>query len=232
MFIRTGLALAALLVAGTLLAGAAEPGHPDHHALESTQPNPQPAKAVNDRCPIQGEEIDEETPMHQWRGHSIGFCCPGCDKKWDVKPDAEKDAFLAKYVKIVPPTPAVNLARQFQAARAAGDTAALDRLFLGERKASVLQNGRDAGTWERYREDHLTPELKSIGATAWRTVTESEASFGATTIVSQTVMLTAGEGSTKRELSAAVTLVVVDDGGTPKIVHMHWSTHELQAGKK
>lgn len=232
MFIRTSIILAALLAAGTLLAGAAQPGHHDHHAPKTTQPSPQPAKAVNDRCPIQGEEIDLETPMRQWRGHSIGFCCPGCDKKWDAKPDAEKDAFLAKYVKLAPPTPAVDLARRFQAARAAGDTAAMDRMFLGEGKASVLQNGRDAGTWERYREDQFKTELKSIGATAWRTVTESEASFGATTIVSQTVTLTTGEGSKKRELSAAVTLVVVDDGGTPQIAHMHWSSQEVPAGKK
>ncbi|MBL8964211.1 MAG: hypothetical protein JNK70_09085 [Phycisphaerae bacterium] len=232
MFIRTGLALAALLVAGALLAGAAQPGHQDHHAPKAIQPSPQPAKAVNDRCPIQGEAIDADTPMRQWRGHSIGFCCPGCDKKWDAKPDAEKDAFLAKYVKLAPPTPAVDLARRLQAARAAGDTAALDRLFLGGGKATVLQNGRDAGTWERYREDHLKPDFKALGATAWRTVTESETSLGAATIVSQTVTLTVGEGSKMRELSAAVTLVVVDDGGTPKVAHMHWSSHEVGAGKK
>ena len=232
MFIRTSIILAALLAAGTLLAGAAQPGHHDHHAPKTTQPSPQPAKAVNDRCPIQGEEIDPETPMRQWRGHSIGFCCPGCDKKWDAKPDAEKDAFLAKYVKLALPTPAVDLARRFQAARAAGDTAAMDRMFLGDGKTNVLQNGRDAGTWERYREEHLKPDFKALGATAWRTVTESETSLGAATIVSQTVALTAGEGPNKRELSAAVTLVVVDDGGTPKIVHMHWSSHEVAAGKK
>ena len=51
-------------------------------------------------------------------------------------------------------------------------------------------------------------------------------------IVTQTVTLTVGEGSKKRELSAAVTLVVVDDGGTPKIAHMHWSLHEVAEGKK
>jgi hypothetical protein len=232
MFIRTSIIFAALLAAGTLLAGAVQPGHHDHHVPKTTQPSPQSAKAVNDRCPIQGEEIDAETPMRQWRGHSIGFCCPGCDKKWDAKPDAEKDAFLAKYVKLAPPTPAVDLARRLQAARAAGDTASLDRLFLGGGKATVLQNGRDAGTWERYRDDHVKPEFKAVGATVWRTVTESEASLGTATIVSQTVTLTVGEGSKKRELSAAVTLVVVDDGGTPKVTHMHWSSHEVAAGKK
>lgn len=232
MLIRTGIVVAALLAAVALLAGAAQPGYQDHQAPKATEPSPQSAKAVNDRCPILGEEIDEETPMRQWRGHSIGFCCPGCDKKWDAKPDAEKDTFLAKYVKLAPPTPAVDLARRFQVARAAGDIAALDRLFVGGGKATVLQNGSDAGTWERYRDDHLKPELMAIGATAWRTVTESQASFGATTIVSQTVILTGGEGSKKRELSAAVTLVVVDDGGTPKVVHMHWSSLEVAAGKK
>ncbi|HEX2837380.1 MAG TPA: hypothetical protein VHN77_04545 [Phycisphaerales bacterium] len=232
MFIRPGTIFAGLLAAGTLLAGTAQLGHQDHSVSKTTQPSPQLAKAVNDRCPIRSEEIDEETPMRQWRGHAIGFCCPGCDKKWDAKPDAEKDAFLAKYVKLAPPTPAVDLARRFQAARAAGDTAALDRLFLGGGRATVLQNGSDAGTWERYRESHLEPEFKAIGVTTWRTVTESEVSLGATTIVSQTVTLTLGEGSTKRELSAAVTLVVVNDDGTPKVAHMHWSSHEVAASKK
>jgi hypothetical protein len=232
MFIRTSIILAALLAAGTLLAGADQPGHQDHQAPNTTQSSPQPAKAVNDRCPIQGEEIDSETPMRVWRGHAIGFCCPGCDTKWDAKPDAEKDAFLAKYVKVAPASSAVELARRFQAARAGGDSVALDGMFLTGGKATVLHNGSDAGTWERYRDEHLKPELRTLGVAGWRTVTETETPFGAATLVGQTVTLIVSEGPREREFSAAVTLLVVDDARTPKIAHMHWSSREVKTDKE
>lgn len=232
MFGRTSIVLAMLIVVGVLLAGAAQPGHQDHHAPNATQPGAQPTRAVNDRCPIRGEEIDSETQMRVWRGHAIGFCCPGCDTKWDAKPDAEKDAFLAKYVKVAPASSAVELARRFQAARAAGDSAALNGMFLSGGKATVLHNGTDAGTWERYRDEHLKPELKTLGVAGWRTVTETETPFGAATLVGQTVTLIASEGPRKREFSVAVSLLVVDDAGTPKIAHMHWSSREVKADKK
>ena len=232
MFGRTSIVLAMLIVVGVLLAGAAQPGHQDHHAPNATQPGAQPTRAVNDRCPIRGEEIDSETQMRVWRGHAIGFCCPGCDTKWDAKPDAEKDAFLAKYVKVAPASSAVELARRFQAARAAGDSTALDGMYLSDGKATVLHNGGDAGTWEQYRDEHFKPELKTLGVAAWRTVTETETPFGAATLVGQTVTLTSGDGAKRRELSAAVSLVVVNDAGTPKIAHLHWSSRELKTEKK
>jgi hypothetical protein len=227
MFVQLAIVLAAFL-----MIGAPQHDHHDHQALPAKQPDSRPARAINDRCPIQGETIDTETPMRVWRGHSIGFCCPGCDKKWDAKSDADKDAFLAKYVKVMPASPAVELARRFQAARAVGDSTALDGMFLSDGKANVLQNGSDAGSWERYRDERLKPELKALGLSTWRTVTETEIPFGDATLVSQTVTITAGEGTTKRELSAAITLVVVIDAGTPKIAHMHWSALEVKPDRK
>lgn len=58
---------------------------------------------VNDVCPIKGHEIDKDSPTRVFKGHTIGFCCPGCDTKWDAKPEAEKAAFVARYVKIEVP---------------------------------------------------------------------------------------------------------------------------------
>lgn len=228
---RTSIVLA-MLVVGALLTGAAQQGHQDQHAPKATQPAAQPTRAVNDRCPIRGQEIDSETPMRVWRGHAIGFCCPGCDTKWDAKPDAEKDAFLDKYVRVAPASSAVELARRFQAAHASGDLATLDGMFISGGKATVLHNGSDAGTWERYRDEHLKPELKTLGVAGWRPVTETESPFGAATLVGQTVTLTSGEGAKRREFFAAVTLLVVDDAGTPKIAHMHWSSREVMTEKK
>ncbi len=102
MLSRSLIVPAALLISCTFLAIAAQPEHRGHHTPASSVPKqPQP---VNDRCPIRGAEVDPETPQRMWKGHAIGFCCPGCDTKWDAKADAEKDAFLARYVKSEPAT--------------------------------------------------------------------------------------------------------------------------------
>ena len=125
MLVRTAIAVVAAVSLAALLAGAAQPGHENHHAVKGTQPDRQPARAINDRCPIQGGEVDSETAMRVWRRRAIGFCSPGCDTKWDVKPDSEKDAFLGRFVKVGPASAAVDLARRFHAARAVGDSSAL-----------------------------------------------------------------------------------------------------------
>ena len=96
----------------------------------------------------------------------------------------------------------------------------------------MLQNGSDAGTWERYREEYLKPELKVFGTSTWRTVTEAESPLGTATLVRQTVTFTAGEGAKKKVLSVAVTLVIVDHGGTLKIAHMHWSSRDTTSDRK
>lgn len=49
--------------------------------------------AVNKMCPISGRAIDGKSFI-DYKGHRIGFCCPGCDDKflaWDAK---KKDAFV------------------------------------------------------------------------------------------------------------------------------------------
>jgi YHS domain-containing protein len=62
-------------------------------------------KPVNQTCPITGEEIDGETTM-AYKGQTLGFCCPGCDTKFEKKTAAEKDAFLGKFVKVSAEQPA------------------------------------------------------------------------------------------------------------------------------
>ncbi|MCC6322972.1 MAG: hypothetical protein IT438_16230 [Phycisphaerales bacterium] len=229
MFIRASLVVATLFVSGSILA-VAQPEH--QQSRESPSPAAQPAKAVNDRCPIKGEEVDSESPTRVWRGHTIGFCCPGCETKWDARTDGEKDAFLAKYVRVAPASPCVEVARRFQAAMTAGDVAAIDRLFLGNGKATVLENGSDEGTWERYRDEHLKPELKDLAGYQWRTATETESAIGTARLISQTGTFTIGEGKQRKAFFAAITFVVVDDGGAPKVAHMHWSSREIKADHK
>ncbi len=41
----------------------------------------------NKVCPVMGEEVDSEAPTEQYNGKTIGFCCPGCDKKFKKDPE-------------------------------------------------------------------------------------------------------------------------------------------------
>lgn len=44
-------------------------------------------KIWNKVCPVQGEEVDPEAPTTEYNGKTIGFCCPGCDKKFKKDPE-------------------------------------------------------------------------------------------------------------------------------------------------
>jgi YHS domain-containing protein len=41
----------------------------------------------NKVCPIKGEEIDADAPTVEYNGKVIGFCCPGCDSKFQKDPE-------------------------------------------------------------------------------------------------------------------------------------------------
>lgn len=232
MHTRLLIALALVLVGSVTIAAQPAHSHHDPAAVSSRPAQAQPAKPVNDRCPIKGEEVDLETPTRTWRGHLIGFCCPGCDTKWDGKPDSEKDAFLAKYVKVDSASAPLKLAKQFQSAMTAGDLAAMNKLFLADGKATVLENGADEGSWENYRDGHLKAELKDLVGYVWNTKLETETRNGTTSIISQVGTFSIGPDAARRTFSAAITFVVVDDAGTPRIAHMHWSSRESKAPAK
>ena len=50
-------------------------------------------KAINKDCPVAEEAIDGKT-FAVYDGHTIGFCCPGCDKKFLAWSTDKKDAFV------------------------------------------------------------------------------------------------------------------------------------------
>jgi len=54
------------------------------------------AEPVNDYCPIMGGKVTENGGTAVWKGKLIGFCCPGCEPKWEKLSDEEKAAKLAK----------------------------------------------------------------------------------------------------------------------------------------
>lgn len=41
----------------------------------------------NKVCPVKGEEIDSDAPTVEYNGKLIGFCCPGCDSKFQKDPE-------------------------------------------------------------------------------------------------------------------------------------------------
>lgn len=45
------------------------------------------ATAWNKVCPVKGGEVDNETPTVEYNGKAYGFCCPGCDSKFEKDPE-------------------------------------------------------------------------------------------------------------------------------------------------
>ena len=211
------------------------------------------AEPINKVCPIKEGEVDLDSPTREFKGVTIGFCCPGCEAKWDKKSEEEKMALLTKndpdtvtaIQKVAKSTgqkdakagqsdaaalasnPAVKIARAYLAACGKADANALDALFLDKGRATVSENASDEGTWETYRDHHLLPELKEMPGFVMTLTKEDVQVFGASSIVRQIGSFTVPDPNHKevtKKYRAAVTYVVVDEGGTHKIAHLHWSS--------
>lgn len=129
------------------------------------------------------------------------------------------------------PEGAKSIARAYLAACEKGDVEALNGLFLGGGKASVLENASDEGTWENYRDHHLAPKLKEMPGFKFTVKSEDVQKLGdsGASLVRHVGSFTvpdAKQASGVRTYRAAVSYVIVDDGGKPKIVHLHWSSRE------
>ncbi len=235
VFIRS---LAALVLGAGIVSAAGWAAQPQPPAAPAeAQPAPKP---VNKLCPIMENDVDAESPTRQFKGVTIGFCCPGCDRKWDRKSDEAKMAMLTKMAPEAVAAinagsnPALKVARDYLAACAKSDVGALNALFLDKGRSTVSENASDEGTWETYRDHHLMPELKGMPGFVMTMVKEDVQNFGTTSIVRQIGSFTVPDPNhpdAPRKYLAAVTYVVVDDGGTPKIAHLHWSSRaEKKAG--
>jgi YHS domain-containing protein len=44
------------------------------------------AKPWNEVCPVKGNKVQEETVLVEYNGKHYGFCCPGCDTKFEKNP--------------------------------------------------------------------------------------------------------------------------------------------------
>lgn len=51
---------------------------------------------VNQTCPIMGGKVTSDGGTVEWNGKLIGFCCPGCEPKWEKLTDNQKTEKLAE----------------------------------------------------------------------------------------------------------------------------------------
>ncbi|MCR9119230.1 MAG: hypothetical protein NXI22_20040 [bacterium] len=55
-----------------------------------------PVETVNTVCPIMGGEVAADGGSAEWDGKVVGFCCPGCESKWEELTDEQKAEKLAE----------------------------------------------------------------------------------------------------------------------------------------
>jgi len=67
----------------------------DHHDDHAHHTQADTKKPVNKMCPIGEEPIVEGVPTIEYKGDTIGFCCPGCNEEFMAWDEAKRDAFVA-----------------------------------------------------------------------------------------------------------------------------------------
>lgn len=84
-----------LLFCAPLLVGAILVGCNQSAPTDSAKTADTSTKTANEVCPIMGGEVTAEGGTVEWNGKQIGFCCPGCEEKWEALSDEEKSEKLA-----------------------------------------------------------------------------------------------------------------------------------------
>lgn len=62
-------------------------GNHESHRQQASEP-------INTMCPIGKEPIVRKVATIQYKGHTLGFCCPGCDKDFLAWPESKRDEFV------------------------------------------------------------------------------------------------------------------------------------------
>jgi len=56
---------------------------------------------VNTFCAVNPKDkVNPAIPAATWKGQQVGFCCKGCVPKWEKMTDEQKDAAVAKSIKV------------------------------------------------------------------------------------------------------------------------------------
>lgn len=71
-----------------------------HHAetvtVAAVTPAAADAKCINTVCPIGGHKLDGEALKVNYKGKTIGLCCPDCVEEMNKMSEAKRDEVLAK----------------------------------------------------------------------------------------------------------------------------------------
>jgi len=52
--------------------------------------------SINETCPVMGNEVEDDGGSTEWKGKTVGFCCPKCIDKFEAMSDDGKKAALEK----------------------------------------------------------------------------------------------------------------------------------------
>ena len=118
----------------------------------------------------------------------------------------------------------LSLARAYMKGMETGRLDELDGLFLPDGKSNILENASNEGSWEHYRDHHLKPEMEATSNFKVNVTDETETRFGSTILVRQVGTFTLEVKGELRKYRMAVTYLIVDHAGKPKIAHIHWSS--------
>lgn len=118
----------------------------------------------------------------------------------------------------------LRIARAYLKGLEQGNLDDLDRLFLAGQRSSILENASDEGSWERYRDHHLAPEMKETSGFKFFVAKEAAERLGSTVVVRQVGKFSVKVGEEDRAYRVAITFVLVESSGDLKIAHLHWSS--------
>ncbi len=118
----------------------------------------------------------------------------------------------------------LSLARAYMKGMETGRLDELDGLFLPDGQSNILENASNEGSWEHYRDHHLKPEMEATSNFKVNVTDETETRFDSTILVRQVGTFSMEVNQELRKYRMAVTYLIVDHAGKPKIAHIHWSS--------
>lgn len=87
-----------LLVLVTVAAAGCASKQTAENEAECKAVKPGVVTTVNHYCVIVQDDPVNPEVVREYKGQQVGFCCPGCIKKWDAMTDAQKDAAIKSAV--------------------------------------------------------------------------------------------------------------------------------------
>lgn len=122
---------------------------------------------------------------------------------------------------------AQQLARTYIKGLEDGKLSALNELFLPFERSTVTENASDEGSWEHYRDHHLTPELKELPGFKFTVEKQKADRLAGAILVRHFGTFTIAPpkpGEEAKAYRAAVSYVVIVENERPRIAHLHWSS--------